>query len=171
MGVWGMPMHVPIPMFMPVVHVGFTMCVRVFVEHQGLDGHWNGVGGHSDAAQINEIKAPKGHAIDDQDVALNARVFLENMSQIVRNVAIRHNEQGSLLSKRLRNGADDAVGQLRQTCIGRCTQPSERNGHILRPFLQVMPGKGLLQIFGNDQRVDVFAKHRGQGDHLQVFSR
>ena len=121
MGVRGMPMHVSISMFMPVVHVGFTMCVRVFIEHQGLDGHWNRVGGHSDAAQINEIKAPKGHAIDDQDVALNARVFLENMPQVVRNVAIRHNEQRSLLSKRLGNGVDDAVGQLRQTCIGGCT--------------------------------------------------
>ena len=75
-----MAVHVAIAMFVPIVQIRFAMCMRVFIEDQGLDGHRHRVGRHSDAPQINEIKAPKGDAIDHQNFALHAVVFLNDMA-------------------------------------------------------------------------------------------
>jgi len=50
--------HVTISMLVPGVHVGFAVGMGVFIKDQGFDSHWHRVRGHSDAAQIYEIKAP-----------------------------------------------------------------------------------------------------------------
>ena len=104
MSVVSVSVHVTISMLVPVVHVGFAVGMGVFIKNQGFDSHWHRVRGHSDASQINEIKAPQGHAIDHQKLALYARVFLENMAQVVCNVAIGDNEQGPLLRDRVGKG-------------------------------------------------------------------
>ena len=104
MGEVSVSVHVTISMLVPVVHVGFAVSMGVFIKDQGFDSHWHRVRGHSDAAQIYEIKAPQGHAIDHQELALYARVFLENMAQVVCNVAIGDNEQGPLLRDRVGKG-------------------------------------------------------------------
>jgi hypothetical protein len=96
--------HLTVPMFVPVVQIGFPVCMGVFVEDQGLHSHRHSVGGHPNASQINEVKAPKGNAIDHQDLTLNALIFLKNVAQVVRNVAIGDDEKGSFLMQGARNG-------------------------------------------------------------------
>ena len=75
-----MAVHMAIAMFVPIVQIRFAVCMWILVEDQGLDGHRHCVRRHSDATQINEIKAPEGHPVDHQNLTFNAIVFLKNMA-------------------------------------------------------------------------------------------
>lgn len=76
MRLMAMPVHLPIPMLMPLTRVALAVGARVFVEHEGLDGDGHRPGGHADAAEVYKVKAPQGNAVDDQHLAVHALVFL-----------------------------------------------------------------------------------------------
>ena len=97
-------MQLTISMIVPFTAVGFAVSVWVFVENQGLHGHRNGEGGHANATQIDVIKAPKGDAVDDQDLAFDTLVFFENVTQVVSNVAIGDDVEMPSLCQGLGNG-------------------------------------------------------------------
>jgi hypothetical protein len=42
-----------------------TRTTRVFVEHQRLDGHWDCIGRHANATQIDVVEIPQHHTVDD----------------------------------------------------------------------------------------------------------
>lgn len=95
----GMAVHVAIFVGMPFTRVRLAMGSGVFIKNQRLDRHGHGPGGHANATEVHKVKAPQSDAIDDQDFALHALVFFQQMAQVVRNVAIRHHINGSLLSQ------------------------------------------------------------------------
>lgn len=97
-------MQLAVPMLVPFAAVGFAVCVWIFVEHQRLDRHRHREGGHANATQIDVIKAPKGDAVDDQDLAFDTLVFFENVTQVVSNVAIGDDVEMPSLCQGLGNG-------------------------------------------------------------------
>jgi hypothetical protein len=107
-----MSVHVTIAVFVPIVQIRFAVGMRVFIEDQGLHGHWHRVRGHSDSTQINEVKAPEGDSINDQDLALNTIVLLENMAQIVSNITIGDDVERPFLTQSVGNRREDSAGQF-----------------------------------------------------------
>ena len=89
----------------------------VLIENQRLHRHGDGPGRHADATQIHKVKAPQGDAVDDQDFAVHALVFFQQVPQIVRNVTICHDINGPFLSQGLRQCIQKAARQ--------CGQPVE----------------------------------------------
>ena len=95
----GMAVHVAVFVGMPFTSVCLAMGSGVFIENQRLDRHRHRPGGHANATEVHEVKAPQGHAIDDQDFAVHALVFFQQMAQIVRNVTVCHHINGAVLSQ------------------------------------------------------------------------
>jgi hypothetical protein len=56
------------------------MSPGVLVENQGFDGDRYCPRGHPDATKINEVKTPQRHAINHQDFAVHAVIFLEQVT-------------------------------------------------------------------------------------------
>ena len=111
-----MSVHFAVFMRMPLARIRLAVRTRVFIEDQGFDGDRHGPRRHSNASEVDKVKAPQGHAINDQDFAFHALVFFEKVSQIVRNVAIGHDVQVTLLLQCFRQGIQDALRQSLQSC-------------------------------------------------------
>jgi hypothetical protein len=53
-----MPVQLAIAMPVPIAQIRFTVQERVFTEHQRLDGHRHGEGGHAYTPKVDKVEAP-----------------------------------------------------------------------------------------------------------------
>ena len=120
-----MAVHLAVFVGMPLARIGFAMRTRIFIEDQGFDRDRHGPRRHANASQVDKVKAPQGDAINDQDFAFHPLVFFEEVAQIVRNVAIGHDVQMSLLFQSFRQPIQNALRQSIHANKRRCAQPTQ----------------------------------------------
>ena len=115
-----MAVHLAVFVGMPLIRIGLAVRAGIFIEDQRFDRDRHGPRGHANASQIDKVKAPQSDAINDQDFALHALVFFEEVSQIVRNVAIGHDVQMTLLLQCFGQPIQNALSQSIHANKRRC---------------------------------------------------
>ena len=75
-----MAVHLAVFVGMPLIRIGLAVRAGIFIEDQRFDRDRHGPRGHANASQIDKVKAPQSDAINDQDFALHALVFFEEVS-------------------------------------------------------------------------------------------
>src|SRR5262249_30100637 len=57
---------------------------RVFGEHQRFDRHRHCIRGHANATEIDVIEIPQHHAVDDQELAFDAKLVAQDVAERLR---------------------------------------------------------------------------------------
>ena len=90
---------------------------RVLAEHQRFDGDGHGLRRPSETAEIDIIKIPQDHSIDDEDLARDAYLFAQDRAQCLGDISVEHDEQRQALRDGVGKSAADALRKRRDALI------------------------------------------------------
>ena len=90
---------------------------RVLAEYQRFDGDGNGLRRPSETAEIDIIKIPQDHSIDDEDLARDAYLFAQDRAQCLGDISVEHDEQRQALRDGVGKSAADAPRKRRNALI------------------------------------------------------
>src|SRR5882757_9132936 len=66
--------------------------LRVFAEHQRLDGDRHRIGRHADAPEVDVVEVAQHHAVDGKNLAFDMQFLAQDGAERLGNVAVEHDE-------------------------------------------------------------------------------
>lgn len=144
---------------------------RIFAKNQRFDRYRYCLRRHTDTAEIDVIKIPQHHPIDNQYLACDIHLLTQDCAERLRHVAIEHNKEWPAGGNCLGETGNNSLGEGADTLIGGRPAPAQGQRNISATVRKIEGG----QMFANCEREsigvdDVLANVRGLDD-LQIPAR